>query len=161
MVTVYMVAFSVICTILVGGLSVTAKRKPRSIEKAIDWNPVASLVPVGSINRLWIKNKSSVIPHGPCYSLIDGRLCYTVSGQNRVICGRNIDAEIVFDSGDPSISRIHCQFIEDDGKWMLEDLNSRNGTFLNGVKLNPNQPVAVKPGDVIGIGTAKLEVVEG
>ena len=57
-------------------------------------------------------------------------------------------------------SRFHCQLIQDDGRWMIEDLNSTNGTYLNGERLNPNQPIAVTPGDSICIGNAVIEMVE-
>lgn len=40
------------------------------------------------------------------------------------------------------------------GQWWLEDLGSRNGTTVNGTKID--QPVVVSAGDVIGIGRARL-----
>jgi two-component system cell cycle response regulator len=47
--------------------------------------------------------------------------------------GRSPDADIVF--LDDSISRFHFQAVYRDEKWMLEDLNSVNGTFVNGERV--------------------------
>jgi pSer/pThr/pTyr-binding forkhead associated (FHA) protein len=33
--------------------------------------------------------------------------------------------------------------------WLLEDLQSTNGTFVNGLPLQPGQPLQVSAGDVI------------
>ena len=38
---------------------------------------------------------------------------------------------------DPSISRIHAEVIFSDQGWMLRDLGSTNGTYLNGLRVGP------------------------
>jgi predicted component of type VI protein secretion system len=48
------------------------------------------------------------------------------------------------------VSRQHCQFVLRDGKVFLQDLESYNGTFVNGRRIT--QPVAVHSGDEIGVG---------
>lgn len=48
-----------------------------------------------------------------------------------------------------SVSRTHAQIINRGGMAYLADLNATNGTFLNGVRLNPRQESALKNGDVI------------
>ena len=35
--------------------------------------------------------------------------------------------------GDPALSRRHCLFKRDEGMYKLQDLGSRNGTYVNGV----------------------------
>ena len=47
----------------------------------------------------------------------------------------------------PAISRHHCNLLERDNNWYLTDLNSTNGTYVNGVKLMPNQEVCLRSGD--------------
>ncbi|GHT52769.1 hypothetical protein AGMMS49982_13870 [Bacteroidia bacterium] len=44
------------------------------------------------------------------------------------------------------------------GTWEIVDLDSSNGTFLNGNKLVPNQPAAFKIGDVIAFYDLKFVV---
>jgi pSer/pThr/pTyr-binding forkhead associated (FHA) protein len=42
------------------------------------------------------------------------------------------------------------------GQWWLEDLDSRNGTLLNGTRIN--NPTVVSAGDVIGVGRTQLKL---
>jgi hypothetical protein len=55
--------------------------------------------------------------------------------------------------GDNSISRIHCRFSRnEEGRVVLTDLNSTNGTFRNGLKLKPHEEIFIEEGDEIKIG---------
>ncbi len=45
---------------------------------------------------------------------------------------------------------------EHDGRWLVEDLNSTNGTYVNAVKIT--QPTRVGPGDLIRIGRTQLRL---
>lgn len=49
----------------------------------------------------------------------------------------------------PDVSRRHCRFAFRDGAWWLYDLNSLNGVFVNGEKV---EQCEVRPGDQILIG---------
>ena len=49
---------------------------------------------------------------------------------DRVVLGRHPDCDIVLDAA--SVSRQHAQILRDAGQFFLEDLHSRNGTFVNG-----------------------------
>lgn len=53
---------------------------------------------------------------------------------------------------DSSISRIHARFTLRDDIVFLTDLNSTNGTMKNGVRLQPNELVALESGDEIRFG---------
>lgn len=59
---------------------------------------------------------------------------------------------------DHTISRTHAEVYPDDGAWMLRDLSSANGTYVNGVRLT--KPVRLKHGDQIKLG-ATLVVYGG
>lgn len=52
-------------------------------------------------------------------------------------------------------SRAHAQIERVDGAWRVVDLESANGTFLNGERLTA--PRALTSGDVIGVGEVELE----
>lgn len=55
---------------------------------------------------------------------------------------------------DNRLSRAHCRFEpRDDGSWAIVDLDSQNGTFLNGRRVKES---LVKPGDVITIGACDM-----
>lgn len=47
------------------------------------------------------------------------------------------------------ISRFHAKFSAEDGSYWLTDLNSTNGTYLNGYRLNPNEKVLLQEEDEI------------
>ncbi len=49
----------------------------------------------------------------------------------------------------PQISRVHARLKRQDEQWYLTDLNSRNGTGINGKKLMPMQEAALENGDAI------------
>ena len=53
---------------------------------------------------------------------------------------------------DKSVSRMHVRFFEEDGACWMQDLNSTNGTYHNGLRLKPNQRVLLESEDEIGIG---------
>src|SRR5690606_37027200 len=58
---------------------------------------------------------------------------------DQMVIGRNAFCDIVFD--DHSISREHAQVIHDSGQYFLEDLESLNGTYLNGERLQGRVPL--------------------
>ena len=65
----------------------------------------------------------------------------------RAIIGRQTDCQIRIPSS--GISRHHCELTLADGKVLLRDMGSSNGTFVNRKKIQQAQLVA---GDLIGIG---------
>ena len=67
-----------------------------------------------------------------------------------VTIGRGEGNDITFES--PSVSRDHAAVTLRDGRWYLEDRGSFNGTFLNGIRLQPGMPLPVRHSDRIGIG---------
>ncbi|AXA35347.1 MAG: hypothetical protein KatS3mg130_0769 [Candidatus Sumerlaea sp.] len=69
--------------------------------------------------------------------------------------GRSEECEVII--ADPNVSRQHAQVIARDGSAMLVDLNSSNGTFVNG---NPISKVFLMDGDEIRVGETVLIYVE-
>lgn len=54
---------------------------------------------------------------------------------------------------DNSISRIHCRIAENhQGRPVIVDLNSTNGTFRNGLRLRPQEEMVIEEGDEVRIG---------
>ena len=51
---------------------------------------------------------------------------------------------------DAEVSRKHSRLTFQGGKYVLEDLGSTNGTFVNGQRLSG--PAVLKPGDVVSLG---------
>jgi serine/threonine protein kinase len=51
-----------------------------------------------------------------------------------------------------TVSRHHARLWFENNRWLLADLQSANGTFVNSARLPANQPVALNDGDVINFG---------
>lgn len=69
--------------------------------------------------------------------------------------GRDLSNTIVL--SDAAISGEHCLLSLRDGQWWIEDLGSRNGTYLNGVRVT--RPLTVSPGDAISLGRIQFRLV--
>ena len=50
------------------------------------------------------------------------------------------------------VSRVHARLLHKAAQWQLEDLNSTNGTYVNGQVVPPNQVVTLQDGDAIQFG---------
>lgn len=70
--------------------------------------------------------------------------------------GRSSSNDLVFNH--LSLSRHHARILQKDGGFLVEDTGSRNGTFLNGVRLRQATPL--KSGDVIQLGEILLRFNE-
>jgi pSer/pThr/pTyr-binding forkhead associated (FHA) protein len=68
--------------------------------------------------------------------------------KNTIALGRRDDNDVVID--DPQISRRHASLSWEEGEFVLRDLGSANGTFLNAVRIT--EPHALREGDAIGLG---------
>lgn len=59
---------------------------------------------------------------------------------------------------DESVSRIHAHISKNEnGQVCVRDLNSTNGTFLNGIRLVPNETVSIREGDEVCFGDMVFE----
>lgn len=71
-----------------------------------------------------------------------------------VLIGRAATNDLVLH--DTSVSARHARVVVADGGLWLEDLGSRNGTFVNGVRIT--QKTKVASGDLIRVGSLELKV---
>jgi pSer/pThr/pTyr-binding forkhead associated (FHA) protein len=67
---------------------------------------------------------------------------------DQLIIGRDPSNSVAIN--DAEISRKHSRLTFQGGKYVLEDLGSTNGTFVNGQRLAGQ--VVLKPGDVVSLG---------
>ena len=68
--------------------------------------------------------------------------------------GRAADNGIVLD--DTQVSRCHAMLLVQDGAVLLLDMESSNGTSVNGAPALPDEPVPLADGDVVVIGRVLL-----
>lgn len=90
-------------------------------------------------------------PLFPRYSVTVGKQEFLLNSAETLL-GREPSAGVYVDH--PSVSRRHARIsIESQGA-MLQDLRSRNGTFLNGRRIDA--PAKIRHNDVIGLGPITL-----
>jgi len=92
------------------------------------------LVEAGAVRRLVLDGTSA------------GRL-----GPGLFTIGRAVDCDVVLD--DPTASRCHAELRCENGAWVLTDLRSRNGTFVNGRRA---WRIVVEAGDELVLGGTRL-----
>jgi predicted component of type VI protein secretion system len=76
---------------------------------------------------------------------------------DQLIIGR--DATHAVSINDAEVSRKHARLTFQGGKYVLEDLGSTNGTFVNGQRLV--SPAVLKSGDVVSLGEQIVLMYEG
>jgi ABC-type multidrug transport system ATPase subunit len=74
--------------------------------------------------------------------------------KKEVVIGRSSDCDLVLE--DVMVSRRHARIQQKDGKVWIEDLNSSNGVYINGKKINSKQQVTEKDKVRIGLFSFSL-----
>ena len=71
--------------------------------------------------------------------------------KNSITIGKKKEeADLVLE--DVSVSRMHARIIKEQDGMYLEDLNSTNGTFKNGLRMQPYEKRKLEEGDEIRFG---------
>lgn len=73
--------------------------------------------------------------------------------RDRMTLGRRESCDICFRY--PNVSSTHCEFTFRDGYWFVRDLNSTNGTKVNGVRVLQK---VLLPGDEVIIGKRRYTI---
>src|ERR1700721_1574652 len=76
-------------------------------------------------------------------------------GQKEVSIARSPDNGIVIDN--PAVSNYHARVFTEEGRLMLQDFGSLNGTFVTAQRVNMTM---LKPGDSIAIGKHTIVVTD-
>jgi pSer/pThr/pTyr-binding forkhead associated (FHA) protein len=71
---------------------------------------------------------------------------------DRTIIGRLAESDVVV--ADPGVSRRHAEVRKEDGRFVISDLGSTNGTLVNGASIGER---TLEEGDRISIGRTVLE----
>lgn len=79
-----------------------------------------------------------------------------ITGCGLLFIGRSAESDLVLSHG--TVSRRHAAISLTGQGWVIKDLNSTNGTYLNGKEI---AEALLKPGDVVEIGDSELLIEEG
>ena len=93
------------------------------------------------------------------------RILYLLNGETQefdvdshyIIVGRMMPGEFVLDLRDDSkVSRRHARIVQENDDYWIEDMDSKNGTLVNGERIY--QATRIVPGDEIQIGQTIMEI---
>lgn len=71
------------------------------------------------------------------------------------VLGRGENVTVLVKDKEKRISRNHCEITTVDGSLVVRDLNSKNGTFVNGARVTES---ALRPGDSLSVGPLTFRV---
>lgn len=81
-----------------------------------------------------------------------------IVNKNEYIIGKKqemVDGCIPFNN---MISRRHCKINSFNGQFMITDIGSANGTFVNMKRILPNQPCVLNDGDIVRLANSDFKV---
>jgi len=89
-----------------------------------------------------------------------------LAGSDEFTMGRTTERQAIppdidlsaFDAFSSGVSRRHATIRRRGSRVVLLDLNSANGTYVNGKRLGPRQEEPLANGDVIALGKLKIQV---
>lgn len=99
-----------------------------------------------------------IISSGEVLSLL-GRDNYTLgrAGKSQAVIP---DADLSsYDAYDLGVSRLHAEIRLTSTSISITDLESANGTLVNGKRINPQEPTPIRHGDMIQLGRMRLQLI--
>jgi FHA domain len=90
----------------------------------------------------------------PVRSLVAGEREWPLAERGRWVLGRSADCDVVID-GDDAVSRRHAEIAVRAGECRIRDLDSCNGTLLNGHLV---EQACLRRGDVLVFGETTVRV---
>jgi hypothetical protein len=112
-------------------LVVAAERAPAAASETLAMTPVRPAKPAAAPRA---------------FLILEGERTVTLA-QPVISLGRRFDNTIILD--DPRVSRVHAQLRLRFGRYVVYDLSSTGGTFVNGRRVDE---CVLRPGDVISLG---------
>lgn len=109
----------------------------------------------GSVASLGLEDSDSFEPTQ--IAILTGRTAGTaiqIEGKREILIGRSTGSDLVL--SDEFASNTHAKLVLVGEEWVLQDLNSTNGTFLDGNKVTT--PQTIRSGMTIRIGTTNFEL---
>ncbi|MBT9559176.1 MAG: FHA domain-containing protein, partial [Myxococcales bacterium] len=82
----------------------------------------------------------------------EGQSSEYIFDQNNIAIGAMEDNDLVIE--DDTASRYHCRIYQDENSYLLQDLGSTNGTFINRVRI---KEAYLKPGCTVTVGKTDIK----
>jgi pSer/pThr/pTyr-binding forkhead associated (FHA) protein len=98
-------------------------------------------------------NKLQLTQINPIYPAVES----IVIDEGAFVIGRSSSCD--YQLAAPTVSRMHCRFTREDDHWFVQDLESRNGTYLNEHRLTVTESLV--DGDELRIAFTTFRVSIG
>ncbi len=139
----------------------------------------ATQVPTMGISRDKLSNEAKAtrpsMPHSPDLStgallglkIVSSGQLLSLVGRDNYTLGRSIEGQAVvpdvdldqYEAYDAGISRMHAELrIAADGVYVV-DLDSSNGTIVNGKRITAQEPEPINHGDILQLGRLRLQII--
>jgi predicted amidophosphoribosyltransferase len=104
------------------------------------------------------------ITMGPYLEVVDSGAHIPLIDQPELLIGRVDDVSGIYPDIDMTphggeeggVSRRHAQLLHEGDAWFVVDLNSTNGSYVNGTEIAPSARVPLQDGDRIGLGDSEV-----
>ncbi len=141
---------------LIGDDSLTTQTiKTSQVKEALKSKAVQAAVPPAMLKNwvtLHLLDTGQVLPLAERNEFTIGR----ISEGQPIMPDIDLSPYQAYASG---VSRLHAVIKREASHVFLMDLDSANGTFINGKRLNPNVEHTLKNGDVVALGKLKIQVL--
>jgi len=139
----------VVLGLVLAAMAATRRRKHGVIEQPADADELSTLIQPRTRLSVELPLRITVM-RGP-----EAGTAYELRLVDNAIIGRKTNSDLVL-AGDPDVSGEHCELKLVDGRVLIRDLQSTNGTLVNGIPLSGR--CRLESGDTIGIGHNELRV---
>lgn len=144
----------VIVVVLRRDLAAPREARPQPAGRAASGLPTSSSPPVPPQPKPRVPTRTSATPRK--LAVVEGELAGTVVplGTSPITVGRAADSTLVLQD-DYSSSR-HARFFPSDGQWIVEDLGSTNGTWIDRTRITG--PTVLRVGSKVRVGRTTLQL---
>lgn len=103
-----------------------------------------------------------------CIKLIESSKIIPLKFEIPIILGRLVEDQPLLPDIDLTglsaytngVSRLHAEFCWTEEGVFVSDLGSVNGTFISGVKVEPNTWIRARIGDIVELGKVEVEIMQ-
>jgi pSer/pThr/pTyr-binding forkhead associated (FHA) protein len=120
-------------------------------------NEALNAIPQGQKNALATGSLS--------LQLLEGGHLLPLANRNEFTMGRVSDGQTImpdidltpYQAYENGVSRLHAVLKKNDNRVIIMDLGSSNGTYVNGVRLKPENEYPLSHGNIIALGKLKIQ----
>lgn len=128
--------------------------KPHSARRIVSEETLKPPVIIGNVNET-VLLKSSEMKRPRLQILKDSGIEEIVINKPSFIIGRLV-GQVDYVHSNNAIGKVHAEIITREGRYYLKDLNSKNGTYINGKRMDSNKEYEIKNNDRLTLANSEF-----